>query len=268
MSLKQTLARTARELGLLGAAEQIRYRVHTLRFRGRNARFVRANPELAVPPSEVLYDIQGNLNYEAFFRNGKLAAEYYLALFDELFPGRATLDVCEWGCGPARILRWLARLSAPARLRLSGCDYNARAIAWCRANLDGIDFRPNGIAPPAPFPDGAFDVLYSVSVYTHLSEAMHHAWFRDNLRVVRPGGCIILSVHGDAHREKLLPGEQTRYDSGELVVRESVVEGSRLYAAFQSPRFVRERLLSGVEIVRHDRGASFTDQDIWVVRKP
>lgn len=83
-----------------------------------------------------------------------------------------------------------------------------------------INFNSNSLAPSLKYEDNSFDFLYSVSVFTHLSEEMHYRWFKENLRIVRPGGIIMLTTHGDKY--KLLPNELFRYEQGELVMRGNV----------------------------------------------
>lgn len=132
-----------------------------------------------------------------------------------------------------------------------------------------MTFGVNALSPPLRYADGTFDFIYCLSVFTHLSEAMHHAWLAELLRVLKPGGCILLTLHGDYYRRKLLPDELARYEAGELIVREGFAEGGRMYAAFHGERFVRERLLRGVEILRHEPAENQVapPQDVWVIRK-
>src|SRR5256885_5484771 len=43
--------------------------------------------------------------------------------------------------------------------------------------------------------------------------------FRSELRrVVKPGGFIWFTIHGDSYRERLLPEEKRQFDDGEIVV--------------------------------------------------
>ena len=49
--------------------------------------------------------------------------------------------------------------------------------------------RSTGRRPACP------DAIYSVSVFTHLSEDFHRAWQGELLRVVRAGGIMMTTVH-------------------------------------------------------------------------
>lgn len=49
------------------------------------------------------------------------------SLGKSIYESEAILD---FGCGPARIIRWFRDVST--RARLFGCDLNAPAIEWCK----------------------------------------------------------------------------------------------------------------------------------------
>jgi len=63
--------------------------------------------------------------------------------------------------------------------------------------------------------DAQFDLVYSISVFTHLPEAMQFAWLDELARVCAPGGILIASTHG----ESLLPGEAVAEGRAELARR-------------------------------------------------
>ncbi len=78
-----------------------------------------------------------------------------------------------------------------------GADVDANAIEWCVRNLRNGAFVNSRPEPPLPFPSGHFDVVYCFSVFTHLDERMQDMWLIEIKRVLKPGGIVILTVHGD-----------------------------------------------------------------------
>jgi SAM-dependent methyltransferase len=81
---------------------------------------------------------------------------------------------------------------------LVGADIDSEAIAWCNRSMSDVaKFVVNPAMPPAPFEDGFFDLIYSVSVFTHLPEDMELAWIAEMARLLAPQGILVASLHGD-----------------------------------------------------------------------
>lgn len=102
--------------------------------------------------------------------------------------------VLDFGCGCARVLRWLPQ-EAPG-IDIHGCDIDEQAIAWCQANLPAMTFATNEAEPPLPYADGTFDLILNHSVFTHIDERMQDLWLEELRRVLKPGAIALLSVHG------------------------------------------------------------------------
>lgn len=253
---------------LLPAYNAIKYRVVVGRHDAANRAFQAAHPDFAVPPLALCYDAYGHVSYPDYHESGRGHAAFFAGLINRHSGPDAS--VLEWGCGPARVLRHLAA-TLKGKPTLTGSDYNRETIAWCGANVPGIRFEPNDLEPPLPFEADSFDAIYALSVLTHLSERMHEAWRDELLRVLKPGGILIVTSHGQWYRNHhLLPDEQAQYDRGELVVRGSVEEGKKWFAAFHSPDYMRNRFFKGwtlLEHLTHPLPGSI-EQDVWVARKP
>jgi SAM-dependent methyltransferase len=267
---KQYLTRIVRWLGLLPLAERLRAEVMAWKNHRANRRFCASHHEDPLPPISLMHDPYGVVDYAGYWNSGKSSARALGEIINASHGGGdRTIKILEWGCGPARVIRHLSAAQSDRRYDLSGTDYNKKMISWCQSSLPEINFSTNELAPPLGYPDSAFDFIYCLSVFTHLSEAMHHGWIKELLRVLKPGGCILLSLHGDFFRRKMLPDELKQYDAGDLVVRTGFIEGGRMYTAFHGERFVREKLLGRCEILRHDTSDNqiAPPQDVWLMRK-
>jgi len=103
-------------------------------------------------------------------------------------------SVLDFGCGSGRVLSVLAeRLPAS---RLQGCDVDPAAIGWASRHLPPIGWTRSGFLPPLPFADASFELIYSLSVLSHLAEADQDSWLVELARLLAPGATALLSVHG------------------------------------------------------------------------
>jgi SAM-dependent methyltransferase len=154
-------------------------------------------------------------------------------------------DVLDFGCGCGRTLRWL--IPDCPDVRFAGTDVDAEAVAWCRAHLRA-QFAVNGPLPPLAFPNASFDVVYAISILTHLDEPYQRAWIREWRRILRPGGALLLTYHG-ASTWNILTAEDIGHlqRHGFLFRRSAKLHGicpEWYHTAFQSEVWTRE-LLAG-----------------------
>jgi SAM-dependent methyltransferase len=232
----------------------------------RNRRFRREHPDFAFPPAHLVFLTLGTTSYENYHLTGQDLAHWVTALGARACPTDVR-RICEWGCGTGKTVRHLARLDP--QIRVYGTDYDPRVVRWCAANIPNAMFSRNQLEPPLPFEDDFFDLLFSFSVYTHLPPDLQFRWLGEQLRIVRPGGLVSLSVHGDAYQHRLTPEERLQYRSEGVVVHGSTWEGGPWFTSFNSPRWMEHELLRGHEIVHreiHPPGAD--NQDRWIIRKP
>ena len=113
--------------------------------------------------------------------------------------------VLDWGCGAGRVLTQLLERGAPGTI-FHGCDVDAEAVAWALQHHPSARFAVSGTLPPLPFEGVQFDLVYSISILTHLDEAQQLAWLAELARVTAPGGLTLLSVHGEHAFEQFRSG--------------------------------------------------------------
>jgi SAM-dependent methyltransferase len=265
---RQRITSLLRKARLLTPADRAMLLFELLKRCRSNRRFVAEHPGFAVPPAALAYDAYNHVNWREYHDSGILHARLVAELIRKHL-ANDPLKVCEWGCGPGRVIRHLRGALADRTVELFGTDYNPASVAWCRTHLPGVEFRHNGLEPPLPFESGTLDVLYAISVFTHLSAEGHSRWIDEIFRVVRPSGIVIFTTHGDACTHRLLPPEQRQYQDGELVVRGGVYEGSKCFVAYHPPAYVRRELLRGARVVAHlpSPAACQMVQDVWVASK-
>ena len=264
--MKAAVLQLLRRAGLLRPAYRAYETLAALRAIGRQA--PAAEDGLPVPPPRLIVRVAGTADVGWFLESGRLAAE---TLQDALAPqGRRVEELgalLDFGCGCGRVIRHWAGLD---RTAVYGADANEHAIAWCRANLPFARFASNGLAPPLDHGDESFDLVYALSVFTHLPEDLQHAWVHELARLLRPGGFLILTTHGEAYRGRLAQAERTAFDAGRLVVRWPEGAGTNLCSAFHPPLYVKERLAPDLDVAEFvPEGAKGNPhQDLFLLRKP
>lgn len=115
------------------------------------------------------------------------------------YAGRTIGDfahVFDFGVGCGRVIRRMAE--AYPNMRRTGGDIDAEAIAWLNANYGEYgDFVTLPHRPACSIADGTFDLVYGISVFTHLPEDMQFEWLEELRRITMPGAFLLLSVHGE-----------------------------------------------------------------------
>lgn len=174
----------------------------------------------------------------------------------------------DFGCGSGRVARHWAGLDGP---EVHGCDYNPDLVAWCGENLPYLYATRNELEPPTPYVAASFDLVYALSVFSHLSEPIQRAWVAELRRVLRPGGLLVVSVLGEAARDRLAGAELERFERGELVVQRPRMAGSNACTVYHPRRYVTSSLLAEFDdILPFDLGSPdlVLLQDAYIARRP
>lgn len=105
------------------------------------------------------------------------------------------IRILDWGCGCAGVGRYF--INSP-NFEYHGVDIDFDNIEYCKTTFADkrATFSACSLMPPMDYEDGSFDVIFGISVVTHLSEANHLAWLKELRRLIRPGGIVVLTVLG------------------------------------------------------------------------
>ncbi len=256
-----------RKIGLIHLMDTLKFYFEYLRQTPSRRQFKKENPSIVLPPAYFLYETY-NLNYQSYYHNSIDTAQWLATYFSKYQYKKEDLYILDWGCGPGRVIRHLPNLLHHS-CHFFGTDYNKRYVAWCKNNLKGISFQNNQLAPPMNYANNMFDIIYGISIFTHLSEEMHFLWFDELMRILKPGGILIITLHGEAFKIQLSDDEIKKFDQQELIIKANTKEGHRTYGAFHPTQFVHQ--LVGKHIVaEHTKGNVVNgkpQQDTWVIQK-
>ncbi|HEU4711506.1 MAG TPA: class I SAM-dependent methyltransferase [Pyrinomonadaceae bacterium] len=228
----------------------------------------RLEGEPPIPPGDLIYLVAGHRNPEQFLDTGRATNNAIRGLLKKhdlkIEQFGAILD---FGCGVGRIMRHWRDTQGP---EWHGADYNPELVNWCKTNLKFSDFRVNTLSGELPYAAETFDFIYAFSVFTHLSEPLQFFWINELARVLKPGGYVWFTTHGQHYTITMTPEEKRAFDSGELVVREQQQSGSNFCAVFHPSSYVHERLGKNFDVIDFVPGGQTTDtlHDVHLLRKP
>ena len=131
--------------------------------------------------------------------------------------------VLDFGCGAGRTLRHL--LDEPAELY--GCDVHGPSIRWLEEHLSPpLNVVQSGTRPPLPYEAGAFDLVYALSVFTHIAEGWA-GWLLELRRILRPDGILVATFMNDESWRLFGRGEWDEERTGMLVTKTLESDGLR-----------------------------------------
>lgn len=173
------------------------------------------------------------------------------------------LDV---GCGYGRVVRDLRR-KLPARA-ISVCDLNEEAAQFTASEF-GVRKLPI-VEMMGPARNGAFDLVYLLSVYTQLDRPMIEMNLAKVAALMRPGGVVVFTTrsgrgsHGNQSDTAAFEAEMRRF--GFVHRRGPGEEGTTWIAADEVMRLVAQ-MAPGLAFVTHKLGAIDGSQDVFVYRR-
>jgi SAM-dependent methyltransferase len=207
---------------------------------------------MVLPPALLRYKVRGTPSGSEFASVGRQCA---VTIRDSLMAFGVDLAACrsilDFGCGCGGTLLWLREL-APGAV-INGTDIDESAIDWCRSHLSFASFGVNSAEPPLAYADGQFDLVYAISVFTHLDEGLQTSWLGELRRVVAPGGICLLTLHGPRSWPDMPAQDQASLRSkGFVFVRTDATKGlfpDWYQAAFHSRAYVEATFDRYFEIV-------------------
>lgn len=172
------------------------FRSKTLRLGWEERKNKTSDDSLPVPSPLLRFRVHGGFELDTYLLVGKNCARNIKDLLGTVGKDFYSFNkVLDFGCGSGRVMRFLR--DGPDSCHLYGTDIDRQAISWCRRHLPFATWYTNKALPPTAYPNDTFDFIYAISVFTHIDEEMQFAWLKELKRISKPGGILILTVHGE-----------------------------------------------------------------------
>jgi SAM-dependent methyltransferase len=179
------------------------------------------------PPPAMRHRVHGAPDLASFLAVGKQNFDHIqagIAMAD--FSLTAETKVLDFGCGSGRTLLWWAAMSP--RPHLFGTDIDRDAIDWVAPHLP-VETSVNGFDPPLSYTEGQMDIVYAISVLTHLGEVAQDAWLGELRRITRPGGVVLLSIHSEESNALLPKADRAKLSEQGILFRRDYSLASKIF---------------------------------------
>ena len=235
--------------------------------------FVSCSEKYPVPDEGARYRVHGTRGADYFLRHGlSLSAQILERQTQYRGVGLNNAAVLDWGCGSGRVARYLADACG----EYIGIDIDKENVDWCAANLPGKYFHID-LKPPTVLHDESFDLIFGISVFTHLSETSQFEWLMELSRLAKPGALVMVTVLGSiaaCRTGSFEIFEKLRLSSGYMdlgsdPILNGYVPAEYYRTALHTKEYVQSqwgKYFQVVEIVEGAVGGGH--QDLVVLRKP
>lgn len=230
--------------------------------------------EIQLPPFEFSARLVHGGDVDAARREYLAQGRYSRDAIERVLPDDwhwADKRVLDFGCGTGRAIRHFLDLAPETELW--GSDIDTRCIEWNQVHLGhAAKFIANDEIPPLDLPAGHFDLIYALSVFTHLST--HWAgWLLDLWRLLTPGGLLVVTIMSEGMGERVSgePWDESRIGMAVYEEGQDWEHGGPM--VLHSPWWIEEHWGRLFEIEKlmpagfHANEASQDDQGVVVMRK-
>jgi SAM-dependent methyltransferase len=236
------------------------------------------------PASQEMLTVGGETDLRLFLSIGYSCFESVLKRIPETMA--RPINLLDFGVGCARTMRFFFR--EPHRFRCHGCDVDRRAIAYLIEDVPFIIAEQTGNHPPLPYPSSHFDVVYSISVFTHLAQNAFKLWLQEIHRVLKPDGLLMVTLHGDTafnavssdpERRRLIGIRDQEFELGKFRFAKNGftwmnqpagspdIDSSQFGICFISRRSLDSWILPGFKLLEYADGEIGGWQDLAILKR-
>jgi len=229
---------------------------------------------MPVPSPARRVRVHGNDSAEHFFLEGYSTFVKLRKALNE-YAQRDIADfssILDWGCGCGRVGRYFGRLPG---IRYTGIDIDADNISWCKEHLPFGTYERVPLHPPTKLKGADFNLLFGISIFTHLKEKEQFEWLAELSRLAAPGAFVLMTIHGEvaAARAGLRLFRKYRkshgfMDFGSDPSLKGYIDDEDYYrSTFHTHDYIRSEWSKYFDIIAIIPGYIGNNQDLVVMRK-
>lgn len=232
-----------------------------------------SQPVTTYPPPEVMRRATGRDDVAFWHATGVKACNDFRRVLLPHLPLERVSRVLEWGCGSGRLTKHIIDRLPFAEVH--GADIDVEAVQWAGQHLRG-KFTECRTEPPLPYQDEHFDLIVALSVFSHLTLPYQRLWLQELRRVLRPGGVLLATSHGEfaARMQHRDPAERAALlatgfnaDCGDPNLGH--VAGPGYYrGTYQTIPWTRDNWSRVMPVIECVEAGMNNFQDIYVLRRP
>jgi 2-polyprenyl-3-methyl-5-hydroxy-6-metoxy-1,4-benzoquinol methylase len=195
-------------------------------------------------------------------------SELVLLLEEVDRPLLRTKSVLEFASGHGRFTRHLVK--ALGANRVVAADVVEDAVTFARETF-GVQGFVSAAVPEQVQWDRQHDLVFVLSLFSHLPDATWSRWLQRIYGMVSPGGVLVFTTHG---AEAVLKQGVTLNENGYFFAPSSesnAIDGQEYGTTFTSAAYVRARIaehLPGAKLLKFAPRQFWHHQDAYVVEKP
>ena len=255
-------------LGISATLDKLLFKVAQIKNKKSNSKYAKANYNISFPPDYYLYETY-QLNYQQYIEDGNLSAKEIIE-WTIKYISISEINILEWGCGVSRTVRHINKYTSN-NAQIFACDINDEMIRWNTKNIENVLFSKINYNPPTTYFSEQFNMIYAISVFTHIDVSQQENWAKEIHRILSKDGVFLFTTHGSKYVKKLLADEQKTLKTTGAFTKSYFQKGHRMMSTYNVANAYESMLKKYFSILEFYDGEKFPNkiggQDLWIVKK-
>jgi ubiquinone/menaquinone biosynthesis C-methylase UbiE len=252
-------------IGAISLMNELNFRFQQIWKFKKNNTYQAPKKRFVFPTDRALFNTF-QLDLKKYYEDGLLAAKEIIDW--SLISKIKKPIILDWGCGTGRVIRHIPDIQKEASCY--GVDIDCDGIYWCKKNIESVYF--DCIENQClPYPSNYFNLVYGISVLTHIHHQETNYWVNEIKRVLEPNGVAIITTHGSQYFYQLNQLQIKQLEQEGAFSNNFKHQGDRLLTTYHSANHLKVTLEEYFTIQQYWAGKEFPQkmggQDCWIIRK-